>query len=691
IYFAKLNLKNFFKKPLKKKKIIFASINIFILSLILIVLNYAGIFHNLHLKISDSFHGKDRVSPNIVIIAMDKDSISDEMLGLSNAWPYKYFIDILNKVSSAKVIGFDYVFRKNDKDEQLFAKAIKDNKVILAQMSKNKNSTYFKELFFISDKGFETKSLDIYSSSAEIGEIKTLTNDDVLRNFNIGSYDGINIIENFAVIISRKFLNINTNDYFYDKIEQKYYLNQDKSKYINVVDGQFKIKFFNKPYSYKYYSFVDVLNGKIPESAFKNKIVLIGPTAPAFQDLRMVPTSDAIPMPGVEIHANAIQTIIDQDFLSDQSDFGQGLTLFIVTLISCFACLYLGIFSSIVYVFLAGIIYFFTAKISFNHGIIMNMVYPYIAIVLSFISVYLYRYFTEIKSKKELQLAFGKYVNPEIVKKITENPEMVALGGEEKEITVFFSDIENFTNVSERFKPKDLIILINEYCEVMVNIILQNHGTLDKFEGDAIMAFWGAPLDLPDHAYYACKTAIEARNALIALHEKWTRENKPLLNFRCGINTGTALIGNMGAKVRMEYTAIGDNVNLASRLEGINKQYGTHSCISEMTYEKVKDKFEVRRLDKIRVKGKNIAVTIYELLAEKGHLTEEALPVIQNFEKGFDSYQQKNFTQAKEYFNQVLQVRPNDEPSKIYLERCDHFISNPPAINWDGVWVWGVK
>ena len=197
------------------------------------------------------------------------------------------------------------------------------------------------------------------------------------------------------------------------------------------------------------------------------------------------------------------------------------------------------------------------------------------------------------------------------------NPDEVSLGGSRKEITVFFSDIRGFTAISETISPEELVTIINEYFNLMSRVILEYKGTIDKYIGDAIMAFWGAPLTLEDHAYYACLTALEQKRKLLILQKSWEKRQLPHIDIGIGLNSGYAVVGNMGSSYRMEYTCMGDTVNLASRLEGLNKSYGTSIIISENTYEKVKEKVYARELDRIRVKGKMESVTIYELLGLK--------------------------------------------------------------------------
>jgi len=271
------------------------------------------------------------------------------------------------------------------------------------------------------------------------------------------------------------------------------------------------------------------------------------------------------------------------------------------------------------------------------------------------------------------------------MKEILKNPHLLHRRGIKKEITIFFSDIVGFTSISELLDPQTLIELINEYFGTMTNIIMKYEGTLDKYVGDAIVAYFGAPIDQADHAKRACHIALEMRAILPQLHEKWKKEKKPLLDFRIGINTGIATVGNVGSEKRFEYTIMGDEVNLGSRLEGANKKYNTKIMVSEDTYLRVKNYFEFRHLDYLRVKGKKEAIRVYELLAHKDKLSEIGKKLTELYDKGIGLYLDKRFEEAYRMFQEALKVYPDDGPSKLYSERSEILRDYPPSDDWDGV------
>jgi adenylate cyclase len=295
-----------------------------------------------------------------------------------------------------------------------------------------------------------------------------------------------------------------------------------------------------------------------------------------------------------------------------------------------------------------------------------------------------------VRSRKWITSVFGKYVSPLVIDNLIKNPDSINLGGEKRNITIFFSDIRGFTSISEKLSPEDLVHLLNEYLSEMTNIITGKEGLVDKFMGDAIMAFWGAPLEQPNHAEMACLSSLEMMEKLRQLQRKWKNEGIPSFDIGIGLNSGDAIVGNMGSFNRFDYTAMGDNVNLASRLEGLNKLYGTNIIISEKTYNIVKDKFEARRLDLVRVKGKKKPILIYELLSIKGKLGKKQRDFVKLYEGGLDFYFKKKWKDAISTFQAALKIS-NEAACKVFIDRCKSFQKNMPPKDWDGVWEIKIK
>jgi adenylate cyclase len=342
--------------------------------------------------------------------------------------------------------------------------------------------------------------------------------------------------------------------------------------------------------------------------AVGNKILMVGPFSKGIaEDEKTTPYGL---MYGVEIHANALNTIIMNNFLHYLPRWANILILLAITMFTAFMVSRLSTIWSLIISMIMMVVFFFSVSLIFDiYNTIITLSAPMLGILLAFLSVIVYRIMTEEKDKARIRDMFGKYVSPRVVDQILENPP--ELGGVDKNITVFFSDIRGFTTFSEAMTPQELVNHLNQYLTAMTDIILDYQGTLDKYVGDEIMCFWGAPLPQEEHAILACQCALQQMETLNKMNENWPPEKQ--INIGIGINSGIMTVGNMGSMGRMNYTLMGDNVNLGARLEGTNKQYLTNIIISEFTYGLVKERIIARELDNIRVKGKNKPVLIYEL------------------------------------------------------------------------------
>ncbi|MBI5754713.1 adenylate/guanylate cyclase domain-containing protein, partial [Candidatus Peregrinibacteria bacterium] len=386
--------------------------------------------------------------------------------------------------------------------------------------------------------------------------------------------------------------------------------------------GQMRIHFKEPFYTYPQISFSDVVKNTFETEWIRGRIILIGATDFSLQDTHPVPNGKMAQMPGIEIHANTMQTILDQSFRWP-GEFGSRIALIaFIAFFSTAIFLWLGMgIGAISAVLIAGA-YFFLARIGWGRGWMFDMVLPMVAIFFTYILSILYRYFTEFRQKLFLKKAFSRYVSAEIVQDLSEHPEKLMLGGERRVATVFFSDICDFTAFSESVPVAEMVSQMNEYFSVMTEVIMAEGGTLDKYEGDAIMAFFGAPIAYEDHAIRAIRTAVNCRKEMEMVNEKWTREGRRTFNFRIGINTGEVIVGNIGSSERFNYTVMGDNVNVASRLEKANKELGTKTLVSETTYEAVKSEtsthgadFQFIKHGPIKIRGKNEEMEVYEVVA----------------------------------------------------------------------------
>ncbi len=417
----------------------------------------------------------------------------------------------------------------------------------------------------------------------------------------------------------------------------------------------------------------------------KDKIFLFGATAIGIYDLRVTPFSENFP--GPEIHTNIIDNLLQEDYLLKASTEPTYMliTLTIIGLALSSLISYLGAITGML--ISAGslfIVYFYDKIFLFKNGVVTTIVFPLFLIGVLYIALTFYKYLTEERKKKELRGTFAKYVSPSVVNEILKDPSNIELGGKKQRMTVMFSDVRGFTTISEKLEPTKLGDILNMYLTPMTRLVFDYKGTLDKYMGDAIMAFWGAPISFPDHAIQACHCALKMMIKLKDLNKQFEALNLPHIDIGIGINTGDMSVGNMGSDIVRSYTVMGDSVNLGSRLEGINKEYGTHIIISEFTYQEVKDHFVCREVDWVRVKGKKLPVKIYELIGEKT-ADQKLKEKIEHFKAGFDFYHEKLWDKALEAFNLTLNVDPNDYTSKLYVKRCMDYKVEPPPEDWDGV------
>jgi len=386
--------------------------------------------------------------------------------------------------------------------------------------------------------------------------------------------------------------------------------------YIIPVDENVRmlINFRGGPFSFRYISFYDVLKKRIGKGFFKGKTVLLGSSAVALSDLKPIPVSRNL-MPGAEIHANGLSTLMNRNFIGYPSNRVTLLLLISLSIITTVLASRLKPWLSLFLTIMVFVAFLVTSDILFDwKNVWLEIVRPTYVLVFSYIVAIGYRYAITERSKRELRRTFDRYVSKEVVEKIISNPLQLKLGGERKHITVLFADIRGFTSMSESMKPEAVVGILNDYLSVMTDIILRNGGTIDKFIGDAIMAVFGAPIPYADHAYRASKTGLEMREALKTLQQKWKNEGRYAFDIGIGINTGEAIVGNIGSIRRTEYTVIGDTVNLGARIEPMNKEYKTHILISEFVYEKVKETMETVYIGKVKIRGKKQEVGLFELV-----------------------------------------------------------------------------
>jgi adenylate cyclase len=457
--------------------------------------------------------------------------------------------------------------------------------------------------------------------------------------------------------------------------------------------GQLLINYLGPPKTFPHISISDILSGKIDQGTFKDKIVLVGATAMGTHDLRATPFSPLYP--GIEIHATVIDNILTQNFLT-KPKWSMIYDLIAIILLGAITGIALPRMSALKGLFLATGLFFlhiFIAQWLFvSSNVWLNIVYPLLAIALTYTALTVYHYMTEERERKKIKGAFRHYVAPIVIEEMLKEPERLKLGGEEKVLTVLFSDLTGFTGYSERFSPHEMINMLSEYFEKMTEEIFTFQGTLKEYVGDELMAIFGAPLEQADHAQRGCSAALAMRDRLRALRSEWATMGRPPLRARTGVNSGPMLVGNLGSRYRFAYGALGDQVNLGSRLEGLNKIYGTEILIGENTARLVEDSFLMREVDQVRVKGRKQPVRIYELLGNSGDsLSREMEESLNYFTAGLEAYRQQVWQEALDLFKRSLAILPEDGPSRIMAERCQIYKEAPPPTDWDGVFTMTTK
>ena len=454
--------------------------------------------------------------------------------------------------------------------------------------------------------------------------------------------------------------------------------------------GRFKT-FYYLPYMYCFDPEM------LDPSYWEGKVALVGASLPGLMDLRNTPVQETFA--GVEVHANVIHSVLQNEFVSITDAQTNLWALLII-------CILLGVLVSIpakplytlpVPLLAIAVWVIFTYNAFFNDLKMWEVIRPAISMGGTYLGIFLYNFLIVEKDKRFLKDTFGTYISPELIDQMFDAKEEPSLGGEEGYHTAFFTDIQSFSAFSEKLSASDLVELLNGYLTEMTNILLDNKGTLDKYIGDAIVAFYGAPAPVDDHEYWACLTAVKMQDGLAELRAKWQDEGDRWpeivhnMQNRIGVNTGPMVTGNMGSTMRMNYTMMGDTVNLAARLEASAKQYGVYIQVAEETYQVCKDKFIWRDLDYVIVMGKTEPAQVFELIAEAGNMPSGYDKLLPAYHEAVKLYRNQDWLKAIEAFkasDELEDMFPGRKtnPSRVYIPRCEHYKENPPGDDWDGSW-----
>ena len=663
------------------------------------------------------FSKASHADKDIVLFLIDQYSLDvyEKQQGLPWPWPrefYSYLVNYLHH-GGAKAICFDLIFSESSfygvQDDLVFASSIKEAGNVFLPVFLSQKQDEFKELdpdvlkpftWELSENGtdpvYQMNSVtlpvkELLPGLRGVGNVRFSPDEDgIYRRIPLlFSYEEMTIpalpLEVSEFVSSGKI---------HAKDNQSIWLENRK---IPLDDsGQMVIKYYGPQGTYPTYSVASIINSwaqinkgldpQISPDEFEGKVVFIGSSAPGIFDLRSTPFSSVYP--GVEVQATLLNNILNKDFISFP---GKPVVLFFILFFTLFTgvgvsllkrpwvislffivCLALPAVASIVFFFL---------------GYWLEFVAPEFAALTAFISAALLNYSLEGRQRRFIKNVFRFYLSPSLIDMIVDDPGLLKLGGDKREISSFFTDIKGFTSISEGLPPEELVELLNLYLSEMSDIILSYQGTLDKYEGDAIIAFWNAPLEQENHAYNACRAALDCQKRLKKMRSHLKSQYGHELFMRIGINTGPAVVGNMGSRRRFDYTAIGDTVNLASRLEGACKQYRVSILIGEETFHQIRDKILTREVDVIRVVGKSRPVKVFEIIAEKDKMDDSKMKLASDFQEALIKYKNREWKKAKALFQNIK----GDDLAGLYVERCEEFEKSSPPLDWDGVFDLEIK
>jgi len=671
---------------------------------------------------------------DVIILGISQEDY-DQIPAPFNSWPWprSYFAKVINNLKAAGVkgVGLDVIMPNDDrfspKNDELLKDAILEsgNVVVAGNIDIEAEAILERENYRIRQDSYNYRN-KFYAVDSSIGIVQIGSDEDgIYRRYEPFVISEVNetILPTFSFALLNKYFGLKPNyitriteSYFelgdrkiprYDKSSMiiNFYGPNGTFEYINfsyvLDDKEFKT-FDELFYETELNTWDDEFTGLLQSGKFKDKIVLIGSTLPEDQDFLPISYSQGKrkgdnQMWGVEIHANAIQNVIWNDFLIKESIMIEVIVIFLFSFIAFYAFLFFKInkkinliWAEVINLSLLSILfvslYFLGIYLFVEQNYIITIISPAVTLIVAYFSTTAYHVIKVRKHSAMIKGMFGQYVSKSLVNELLNNPEKLSLGGVKKNITIMFSDIEGFTSISEKMEPEELVVFINKYLSIMTSIVLKHRGTLDKYLGDSLMAFWGAPLNVENKELQSCRTAILMQKKMNELKSGFSSDAARKVRTRIGINSADVVVGNIGGAERFDYTVMGDGVNLTSRLESANKIYGTSIMISETTYSKVKDKVLVRVIDKIVVKGKTKSITVYELLGLKED--KKAVEMFENYKnylEGYEKYIEMEFEKAKIFFENSIDGNPNDELSKIYLERSEKYILNPPAEDWDGV------
>ena len=694
------------------------------------------------------------VDPRIVILDIDEKSLAEREKGGEGRWPWPrdrlaLLLDKLFDQYQIAIVGFDVVFAERDESsgirvlerlsrkelrevpqfqsvlarikpqleyDGIFARKMKGRPVVLGYVFSSDEpalapkkgllpqpifppGAFAKRPIDTSSWGGYTANLEeLQKNAASAGHFNPVTDEDgiVRRVPMLAEFDGA-YYEPLALAMVRVLLG---SPRVKPILPDEAYADYPGLEWLEV--GSLRIPLDNTasalvPYRggkgmFNYFSLVDVLNGRVDPAELKGKIALIGTTAPGLLDLRATPVGPVYP--GVEIHANLIAGMLDGN-IKQRPPYVLGAEFALLLVSGLAIALLLPFLSPLVstlttLVVLLAVLVTNVAVFQVGH-LVLPLASGLVMILVLFMLNMGYGFFIEARGMRQITGLFGQYVPPELVEQMAENPEQFNMAPRAEELSVLFSDVRGFTTISESLSPEDLSVYINEYLTTMSLVIRERHrGTLDKYIGDAIMAFWGAPVPDPEHAKNAVLAALGMQSEAKALNEKFKAKGWPTFKIGIGVNSGVMRVGDMGSKIRRAYTVMGDAVNIASRLEGITKQYGADIIIGEGTQHLISG-FVCREVDRVRVKGKDEPVAIYQPLGLEGRVDQAKLDEIKIWNQALRMYRGQDWDRAELQLLNLKKMATDGDLYDAYLERIADFRAHPPGAEWDGVYKFETK
>lgn len=667
------------------KNTIILTITSFIISSIIFI---SGILNPFEFKLYD-FLSK-YIAPfnkvdNICLIYIDQLSIDElKRQGITWPWPRQIYAPVIEYLSEAEAVFLDILFTENSsygvEDDKILAEAIKraGNIYLPIVLSKEKREfdeeytkkiAYHEQMSIIQEYQSVIFPIDEFKTAAKgLGNVSILPDEDGIYRqiplfFKVKEY----VIPNFVMsyFIKKNVIQIKDGNILIDETV------------IPLNNGDLLLKYFGEKNPFHVFSFLEFLekpntNLEIKREFFKGKTVFIGLTAAGLFDLKPTPVSSK--NPGVFIHATVFENLFSKNFIKTMPKILIYVIIFLISLLipNIFLRQYSMKINLFIFLFIASVL-FFIVIVLFRFSIYIQLLPPLVCLIFSSILTLFYSYATEGKERKFIKRTFMQYMDKKIVDYLLEHPESIASGGQKRRVTLFFADIEGFTTISERLTAEDTAMMLHKVLNSLTEIVIKNSGVVDKYIGDCIMAFWGAPLKTDLDEINACNAALECIESLKEINQIFSEKGLPMIKVRIGIHTGDAIVGNIGSDRLFNYTVIGDTVNIASRLESTNKFFKTNIIISEETYSKISEDFLTRELGIIKLKGRVNPIRIYEVLGRKEESSSKKSLLVDKYNAAYLFFREKRWDEAKEGFKAILREFPEDFPSLMYFNFIEKY------------------